>query len=77
MTDTTKPNDGHLASKELKWAHGWVQTAQRTGRYSYRKVMAHVTNPDHYEASRVAPGSPPLKMAARYAAGRPRLARRT
>jgi len=57
---------------DLARAHGCVETAQRTGRYSYRKVMAHVTNPDHYEASRVAPGSPPLKMAPRYAAGRPR-----
>jgi hypothetical protein len=72
MTDTADPDDCHVASKELKWAHGGVETTQRTGRYLYRKVMAHVTNPDHYEASRVAPGSPPLTMAPRYAAGRPR-----
>jgi hypothetical protein len=47
---------------------GWVRTAQRTGRNTYQTVMAHVTNPDHYEASRVAPGSPSLKLAPRYAA---------
>jgi hypothetical protein len=41
-------------------AHRWAQTAQRTGRHTYQMVMTHVTNPDHYEASRVAPGSPPL-----------------
>jgi hypothetical protein len=56
----------------LKSAHAWVQTAQRTARYSYRKVMAHLTNPDHYEASPVSAGSSPLKLAARYATGRPR-----
>jgi hypothetical protein len=54
------------------FAPGWVQTAKRTGRYTYQIVMAHVTNQDHYEASRVAPGSPPRKLAPRYAAGRPR-----
>jgi molybdenum-dependent DNA-binding transcriptional regulator ModE len=43
MTDTADLNDCHVASKE----RGWVQPAQRTARYSYRKVMAHVTNPDH------------------------------
>jgi hypothetical protein len=52
-------------------ARGWVLTAQRTGRYSYRKVMAHVTNPDHLEPS-PAPSGPPLRIAPRYAGGRPR-----
>jgi hypothetical protein len=28
---------------------GWVEVAQRCGRNAYRRVMVHVTNPDHYE----------------------------
>jgi hypothetical protein len=34
---------------------GWVWTAQRTGRYTYGKVLAYITNPDH-----TVPGTPSL-----------------
>ena len=53
------PGDG------LHWA--W----QRCGRYEYRKVLMHSTNPDHLVPSRP-PCGPPLRIAAEYAAGRPR-----
>jgi hypothetical protein len=45
---------------------GFVQTVQRVGRYSYRKVMAHVTNPDHYEPTQSTSDAPPLKIDPRY-----------
>jgi hypothetical protein len=60
----------HRQAARRALAPGWVWTAQRTGRYTYQIVMAHVTNPDHWEASRVAPGSPSLTLAPRYAARR-------
>jgi hypothetical protein len=27
--------------------NGWTWTSQRCGRYAYRKVLVHTTNPDH------------------------------
>jgi hypothetical protein len=30
-------------------SQGWVKTMQRCGRYAYRPVWVHVTNPDHCE----------------------------
>ena len=53
------PGDG------VHW--GW----QRCGRYEYRKVLMHSTNPDHLVPS-VARGSGGVGVAARYAAGRKR-----
>jgi hypothetical protein len=55
-------------------ANGWTWTWQRCGRHEYRKCLTHSTNPDH-----VVPGVPsptnalPLRIAARYAVGKPRL----
>ena len=52
-------------------AKGWTLTWQRCGRYDYRKCLAHWTNPDHLVASVPSPTNlPPLRIAARYAAGR-------
>jgi hypothetical protein len=49
-------------------------TWQRCGRYEYQKVLVHSTKPDHVVPS-VAGGSGGfLRLAARYAAGRKRLA---
>ncbi|MDQ1716118.1 MAG: hypothetical protein QOJ61_2192 [Mycobacterium sp.] len=53
------PGDG------VHWA--W----QRCGRYEYRKVPMHSTNPDHLAPSAPSPTNvPPLRIADRYAAGR-------
>ena len=27
--------------------NGWVSCSMRSGRYTYRKVLVHTTNPDH------------------------------
>jgi hypothetical protein len=52
-------------------APGWTWAWQRCGRYEYRKCLMHLTNPDHLVAS--VPSTtvlPPLRIAARYVAGR-------
>jgi hypothetical protein len=52
---------------------GWVSGFMRSGRYAYRKVLVHSTNPDHLIPSVGTPSKlPPLRTAARYASGRPR-----
>jgi len=56
-----------MAGKACTW------TWQRCGRYKYRKVLMHSTNPDH-----LVPSTPsltdisPLRAADGYAGGRPR-----
>lgn len=51
-------------------AKGWTRTWQRCRRYDYRKCLTHLTNPDHLVASVPSPTNlPPLRIAARYAAG--------
>ncbi len=69
-----------LAKKLGPWpatARGWTWTWQRCSRYDYRKCLTHLINPDH-----LVPGVPsptnasPLRVAARYGAGRPRARRR-
>ena len=50
---------------------GWTGTWQRCGRYEYRKVLMHSTNPDHLVPRVASPTNvPPLQIADRYAAGR-------
>jgi hypothetical protein len=50
---------------------GWVSCWMRSGRYSYRKVLVHTTNPDHLVPSTPSLRDiPPLRMADRYACGR-------
>jgi hypothetical protein len=52
---------------------GWVSGYMRSGRYAYQKVLVHTTNPDHHIPSANTPSNcPPLRIATRYAAGRPR-----
>lgn len=83
-------NDGVVAVTQLSkaelamqlgfWpatAKGWAWTFQRSGRYGYRKCLTHLTNPDHFLATVPSPTNvPPLRITARYAAGRPRAPRR-
>jgi hypothetical protein len=58
---------GFWPAKARGWTWGWL----RCGRYNYRKCLLHLTNPDHLLASVPSPTSaPPLRIAARYEAGR-------
>jgi hypothetical protein len=51
--------------------NGWVSCSMRSGRYTYRTVVVHATNPDHLVPSAPSPTNvPPLQIADRYAAGR-------
>jgi hypothetical protein len=46
---------------------GWTWTSQRCGRYEYRKVLVHTTNPDHLVPSTPSlTDIPPLHVAPRY-----------
>ena len=50
---------------------GWTWTSQRCGRYEYRKVLVHTTNPDHLVPSTPSlTDIPPLEVAPRYREGR-------
>jgi len=50
---------------------GWMSGYMRSGRYAYQKVLVHTTNPAHLVPSAGTPSNgPPLRIAARYAAGR-------
>ncbi len=74
MTELTQA----APAKELGFwpAKGWAWTCQRCGRYAYRKCLTHSTNPDHLVSSVASPTNvPPLRIADRYAAGRPRTRR--
>jgi hypothetical protein len=75
MTELTQ---AELAKELGFWpatAKGW--TWQRCGRYDYRQCLTHSTNPDHLVPSVPSPTNvSPLRIAARYAAGRPRAPRR-
>ena len=77
MTELTR---AELAKELGFWpptAKGWTWTGQRCGRYTYRKCLAHTTNPDHLVPSAPSPTNvPPLRIADRYATGRPRAPRR-
>lgn len=73
MADLTRAE----LAKELGFgpatANGWTWDFQRSGRYTYRKCLSHLTNPDHLVASALSPTNvPPLRMGDRYVAGRPR-----
>jgi hypothetical protein len=51
--------------------NGWVSCWMRSGRYTYRKVVVHTTNPDHLISSAGTPSDkPPLQVALRYREGR-------
>ena len=46
---------------------GWTWTSQRCGRYKYRKVLVHTTNPDHLVPSTPSlTDIPPLQVTPRY-----------
>ena len=77
MTELTQPELG----KELGFwpaaAKGWTWTWQRCSRYDYRKCLTHSTNPDHLIPRGPSPTDVSLlRIAARYAAARPRASRR-
>jgi hypothetical protein len=72
MTELTRA----ALAKELGFwpatAKGWTWTWQRCGRYEYRKCLTHSTNPDRLVPSVPSPTNVgPLRIAARYGAGRP------
>ena len=79
MTENSNSNDDNGADQIAMTddlfglpGDGLHWTWQRCGRYEYRKVLMHSTNPDHLVPS-VALGSGGfLRVAARYAAGRKR-----
>jgi len=74
MTELTQA----ALTKDLdSWpAKGWAWTWQRCGRYAYRKCLIHTTNLDHLVPKVPSPtNTPPLRIADRYAAGRPRALR--
>jgi hypothetical protein len=51
--------------------NGWVSCWMRSGRYTYRKVVVHTTNPDHLIPSAgTSSDRPPLQVALRYREGR-------
>jgi hypothetical protein len=72
MTELTR---AELAKELGFWpptAKGWTWTWQRCSRYEYRKCLMHTTNPDHLVRNVPSPtNAPPLRIANRYAAGRP------
>jgi hypothetical protein len=50
---------------------GWVSCWMQSGRYTYRKVVVHTTNPDHLIPSAGTHSDrPPLQVALRYREGR-------
>lgn len=52
---------------------GWDRVFMRSGRYAYQMVLVPSTIPDQLIPSPATPSTyPPLRVAARYAAGRPR-----
>jgi hypothetical protein len=56
---------------------GWTRGMMRCGRYGYREVAVHTTNPDHlihHEPSTA--NTPPLRIVARYAVAPSRASRR-
>ena len=77
MTELTQ---SELAKELGFWpatAKGWTWTSQRCGRYDYRKCLTHLTNPDHLVPRDPSPTDVPLlRIAERYAAGRPGALRR-
>ncbi|SOX53834.1 hypothetical protein MAAFP003_2510 [Mycobacterium ahvazicum] len=55
---------------------GWTKGMMRCGRYDYREVAVHTTNPDHLVPRQPSPTSvPPLRISGPYAAGRPKTPR--
>lgn len=72
MTELTPARLAKGLASRPTTANGWAWTWQRRGRHEYRKCLVHVTNPDHLTPSEPSPtNTPPLRVVARYAAGRP------
>ena len=80
MTENAISNDDNRANQIAMTddLFGWPGdglhwTWQRCGRYKYQKVLVHSTNRDHLVPSTPSPTNvPPLRVADRYAGGRPR-----
>jgi hypothetical protein len=79
MTEDSKSNDdngaGQIAMTDdlFGWPGDGLHWAwQRCGRYEYRKVLMHSTNPDHLVPSAARGSGGFLRVTARYAAGRKR-----
>jgi hypothetical protein len=79
MTENSNSNDdncgGQIAMTDdlFGWPGDGVHwTWQRCGRYEYRKVLVHSTNPDHLVPNVARGSGGVLRVAAWYAAGRKR-----
>jgi hypothetical protein len=72
MTELTRAELAKVSAFRPAAPNGWAWTWQRRGRHAYRKCLVHLTNPDHLTPSGPSPtNTPPLRVVARYAAGRP------
>ena len=76
MTENSNSNDDNGADQIAMTddlfglpGDGLHWTWQRCGRYEYRKVLMHSTNPDHLVPSAARGSCGFLRVAARYAAG--------
>jgi hypothetical protein len=75
MTENSTSNDENCAGQIAKtddlfgWPGDGVHWAwQRCGRYEYRKVLMHSTNPDHLVLSAASPTNvPPLQRSSPWA----------
>jgi hypothetical protein len=72
--DDNGANQAAMTDDLFGWpGDGLHWTWQRCGRYRYQKVLVHSTNRGHLVPSTPSPTNvPPLRIAARYAGGRPR-----
>jgi hypothetical protein len=64
-------HDSHYSRQADRIAASAQEPAGLNRRYAHLHTPKHLTNPDHYEPSKGTPG-PPLRLAPRYAGGRPR-----
>lgn len=72
MTESTRAKSVKELGFRPAMANRWVWTWQRCGRYEYRKCLTHLTNPDHLVGNAPRPTDVShLRIATRYAAGRP------
>jgi hypothetical protein len=56
--------------KAVMAGKGWAWTSQRCGRYAYRKILVHTTNPDHLMPTTPSPiDIPALAVGPRYRSG--------
>ncbi|OCB32816.1 hypothetical protein A5676_04455 [Mycobacterium malmoense] len=71
MTELTQAELAKKSGFRPASAEGWTKGMMRCGRYDYREVEVHTTNPDHLVRDELSSTNvPSLRITARYAAGR-------